>query len=411
MRKLTLASVAFVATLLLMSGRMLHAQVVSGRGSATLVYGPPICGTPQGVDKKGVPVKECREPTPLDLQEAQRRAALAAVERFVAEGGEDQARAFDRIRDSVRTRFDELVMNVAELNRVVDPEKRQIVISVRVDINEAKLRNLLQSTASIATAGAAKSMMGMFLLAREQVSKESFGAERRSSATVRGSESVATDRSTSSDTSFKAKEAESLKGGAAVFDGKMASTAAAKAQGSASVESTASAVESSSQLERAAKILYNVAPAQDLDAVIGSRLASAGYETVEAAFLEDDATPALVATVRGDFGTGDDLKAATLRRIAAAAQKQDVKFALIGTVDMTLPDKDEVTGLPRVYAKVLVKVYDVSTRIPRTVVNVGPAQYAGTGPNADVAKTNALKNAASEIARAVLDQLSNRQVR
>jgi hypothetical protein len=411
MRKLTLATLALAATLVIIPSEPLAAQVVSGRGSATLVYGPPICGTPQGVDKKGVPVKECREPTPLDLQEAQRRAALIAVERFVAEGGEDQARAFERVRDSVRTKFDEIVMNVAELNRVIEAEKRQITLSVRVDINEAKLRNLLQATASVASAGAAKSLMGMFLLAREQVSREAFGAEKRSSASAKVSESASSDRSAASDTTFKSKEAESLRGGGAVFDGRMTSGSTAKSQESAGREASASSVESSSQVDRAAKVLYNVAPAQDLDAIIGSRLASAGYETVEAAFLEDDATPALVETVRGDFGSGDDLKAATLRRIAAAALKQEVKFALIGTVDMTLPDKDDVTGNPRVYAKVVAKVYDVSSRIPRTVVSVGPAQYAGTGPNADVAKTNALKNAAGEIARAVLDQLSNRQVR
>jgi hypothetical protein len=412
MRKLTVSLIhTSLALLLIIPLEVVGAQVVTGRASAVMTYGPPICGTPQGVDKKGLPVKECRDPSPLDFQEAQRRAALAAVERFVADGGEDQLRAFERIRDSVRTRFDEIIMNLTELNRVVDPDKRQVTMAVRVDINEAKLRLLLQATSSVAKAGEERSLLGMFLVAREQVSRETFGAETRTSASVKTTEATGEERSSNSDTTFKAREVESLKGGVAVFDGKISSVGAAKAQASTTTESAMNAVEGSSSVERAAKVLYNVAPAQDLDAVIGSRLAAAGYETVEAAFLEDDAPPPLIQLVRTDFGSGDDLKPSTLRRIAAAAQKQEVKYTLVGTVDMTLPDHDEVSGNPRVYAKVQAKVYDVTTRIPRTVVNVGPAQYAGTGPNADVAKTNALKNAASEIAKAILDQLSNRQVR
>lgn len=411
MRQLTQVLASAVMALILLTPDALRAQVVIGRGSATHTYGPPICGTPAGLDKKGAPVKECREPTPLDFQEAQRRAALSAVERFVAEGGEDQLRAFERVRDSVRTRFDDIVLTVAELNRVVDVEKRQIAMAVRVDINEARLRNLLQATASVAKAGADKSLMGMFLLGREQVTRESFGTEMRSAASARATENSVQTNASNRDTTFKAKEGEALKGTTATFDGRVSSTSTGRTQAGSTVEASAESVESSSTLERAAKVLYNVAPAGDLDAVIGSRLAAAGYETVEAAFLEDDATPGLVKDVRTDFGTGDDLKSSTLRRIAAAALKQEVKFVLVGTVDMTLPERDDVTNQPRVYAKVLAKVYDVSSRIPRTVVNVGPAQYAGIGPNPDVAKTNALKNAANEIAKAVLDQLSNRQVR
>lgn len=388
-----------------------EAQLVGGRGSATFTYGPAVCGTAQGVDKKGAPIKECRQPTPLDFQEVQRRAALSAVERFVAEGGEDQSRAFDRIRDSVRTHLDEIVISVAELNRAIDENSRQITMAVRVEINESRLRNLLQATSNIARAGTDKSLMGMFLLAREQISIEAIGPERRSAMATRASDAAASSSSSSKDTTFKAKEGESLRGGTATFSGAIAATGGNKSASANQTETSASTVESSSTITRAAIVQYKESSAGALDAVIGGRLAAAGYETVDGGFLEDDATPALVAAVRADFGTGEDLKASTLRRIAAAAIKLDVKFALIGTVDMSLPGTDEVSGKPRVYAKVQAKVYDVSGRLPRTLVNVGPAQYAGTGPTADVARTNALKNAANEIARAVVDQLSNKQAR
>jgi hypothetical protein len=166
-----------------------------------------------------------------------------------------------------------------------------------------------------------------------------------------------------------------------------------------------------STVTRADQVQYRVAPAQDLDAVLSGRLTAAGFETVEAAFFEDDAQPSLVDAVRGDFGSGDDLKAATIRRMATAAQKAEVRYALVGTVDLGAPAVDPVSGNYRVYAKVSAKVYDLSSRLPKTVVNVVPAQFAGMGPDATVAKVNALKNAGEATAREVLAQLSNKQVR
>jgi hypothetical protein len=131
---------------------------------------------------------------------------------------------------------------------------------------------------------------------------------------------------------------------------------------------------------------------------------------VEAAFFEDDAKPPLVDAVRGDFATGDDLKSATLRRMLAAAQKAEIRYALVGTVDLSVPSVDEVSGNQRVFAKVSAKVYDLSGRLPRTVVNVAPAQFAGLGPSASVAKVNALKSAGEATAREVLAQLNIKQI-
>ena len=410
MRIVTCMRTVIVAGMLLIP-TLATGQVTASRGAATFTFGPAVCGTVDGVDKTGAPIKQCRQPTPLDFQEAQRRAALNAVERFVAEGGESQAQAFERVRDSVRTRFDEIIMTVAELNRSVDENTRQITMAVRIDINEAKLRNLMQATSSIATSGGAKSLVGMFLLAREQASVESFGAERRASSSTKSTDSSTRSSAVALDSARKAKEAESLKGGTVVLDDKVESSNSSASKATNTTDAAASSVESSSTVERAAKVQYSVAPAQDLDGVLGGRLSAAGYETVESAFFEDDTTPALVDAVRADFGTGDDLKASTLRRIAAAALKQSVKFVLIGTVDTSLPDKDPVTGSPRVIAKASAKVYDVSGRLPRTVVNVGPAQFAGTGPSAGAARTNALKEAVEQIAKAIIDQLSNKQVR
>lgn len=382
----------------------LSAQVVSSKGSATLIYGPPECGTPKGVGKNKQPLPACLAPTQADIQQVQRNAALSAIETYVAGGTEAGLQAFDKIKESVQGQYANIVLNLVELNRTVDSTSRQLTMLVRVDINEARLRSMMQANSAIGQkGGGAKSLMGSFMMAREQATVENFNAEVRKTATATSSTSSAGTR----DTARAVTEKESIKGGTVTLNDKVKASGSAKQEESA----TQSLVEGGSTVRRAEEIQYRVHAAQDLDGVLSGRLSGAGFEMVEAAFLEDDARPALMDVVRNDFGSGDDLRAATVRRMLLAAQKQDVKYALVGTVDLEAPMLDDVSGLQRVYAKVNAKVYDLSGRLPRTVVNVAPAQYAGLGPSASVAKVNALKAAGEAVAREVLAQLNVKEVR
>lgn len=145
----------------------------------------------------------------------------------------------------------------------------------------------------------------------------------------------------------------------------------------------------------------------DLDGVLGQRLQVAGYRAYEAAFFDDEVSPSVVEAVQTDFGDGDDLRPQTLRRMMAVASEHEVRYVLVGTLENGGVGVDEASGLQRMYVSVTAKVYDVSGRLPRTIVNVGPAQYRGLGPTQDVARVNALKGAGDAVARTVIDALSN----
>ena len=86
-------------------------------------------------------------------------------------------------------------------------------------------------------------------------------------------------------------------------------------------------------------------------------------------------------------------------------------YLALGTLDIGMQDTDPVTGLTRIYVTVTAKLIDVTTRFPRTVSSVGPVQFSGTGPDASVAQTNALKRAADSAARELAAQLNNAKVR
>lgn len=401
----TLCGVASSVVVPLLLPLAVSAQVTSERGTATAPFnGPPICSTGKGVDKGKRPVPECLQPTAAELRDLQRRAALNALERFVARDGEATQRSFERVRDSASARFEQLVIGVLELSRTIDSTTRQVTINVRADISEATLRDLLRATSAVASASTIeRSLMGMFMLARSQSSTTRFDSERRTNSSA----STTSSRVNTADSTRAVREAESLKGGVVTLDDRVQSSQKVNS----TTETNSGTVTTGSSMTRANQDEFSVAPAQDLESAIGSRLNVAGYEPVEGALLEDDGKPALLEAIRADFGAGDDLKATTLRRMLGAAQKQEVRYVLVGFVEAGLPATDAISGSQRVSAKVTAKVYDLSGRLPRTVVTVGPALHAGLGPDASTARTNAIKSAADETARAVINQLSNRQVK
>ena len=73
-----------------------------------------------------------------------------------------------------------------------------------------------------------------------------------------------------------------------------------------------------------------------------------------------------------------------------------------------MQDTDPVTGEKRVYVSVRSQVLDLSGMLPRILASVGPVQYAGLGPDQQVAMRNALQSAAKEVASSISDQLKSK---
>lgn len=441
-----------------------EAQIVSVKGTATTAFGPRECGTPKGVDKKRQPLPACRTPSAAEWSALLTNAQLNAIERYAATAGEATLSNFTRVQDSVARNLDTFLLGTVELNRDVDTTLRRASLTVRVDLNEAKLAGLLHSSSAVATTDRRnRSLMGMFVMARSQQAIERYDGERRTNArNDRSSRTAGTGDSTSaarrsdeserradarrSNLAHTLTQADSTRQSADSGDAatrpswsgqRIGNTAAARDSNDASSESAdmraetngrrdslafttqrgsssttaTSTVSGGSTLLRAERIEYGVAQSEDLNSILSGELAKAGFEAVEAAFLEDSLAPGLVDAVRSDFGSGDDLRTATVRRLARAAQNADVSYVIVGTVDIGLPTTDEVSGNQRVYAKVSAKVLDLSGRLPRTVVSVAPAQHAGLGPDATVARLNALRSAADEIGREVVEQLNARAIR
>jgi hypothetical protein len=391
-------TLALAFTILFVAVPAARGQTVSSKGTAVANFGPASCGTAQGIGRDKKPLPGCLTPSAAEIADVTRQANLNAFERYAADAGEATLANFDRVRDSVAAHLDSYMLGSFELLRTVDSTARRLSVTVRVDINAARLANMIQGTSAVGkTAAAQRSLIGVFVMAREASGVERFADEQRHDARTQ----VSSQSASKSDSSAANKEFDSVKNGTvALVDS--TSRSSLRNDNASAANST---VQSASSLQRSDKVIYAVSQAEDLNLSLSGMFAKSGFEVVESAFLDDGAKPGLADAIRSDFGTGDDIATPTLLRLVKAAKTAEVPFILVGTVDLGIQTKDPVTGGVRVYAKVTGKVLDLRGRLPKTAVSVEPAQFAGVGPTLAVARLNALHNAADAIGREVIARL------
>jgi len=341
-----------------------------------------------------------KEPSPDEKNDALRKAKINAVERYLAQGTGARMKNYELVRGRIENNIDEYVLQASILDEQIDGVSRRYSVVVRAELNTIRIDNLVKGNSEAAKTGAAKSPLTFIFVAREQESV------RRFDDRVIKREDRKAENGAQTDKAMDEKNKESQSGGSAYVSGTMTAHETTKTNTSVTVET------GGSKMQQADKITYRVAQSGEINSVMTNIFSNTGYDVIEAEFLEQETKGALsVNAFRADFSQGSDLSSKTLGSAANGARLAGITYVAIGTLDVGVKDIDSVTGLERIYVTVTGKVYDVSGRFPKTVASVGPVQYAGTGPNGTVARTNALNDAATHAANELAEQLNSKGVR
>lgn len=375
----------FVALLIAAVSMQAGAQVQQARGQYAIDY-KAYLGT---FDKTEVPAKA--------KQKAQQEAMFKAVERYYAEAGQSESANFDVIRSKILEDQGRYILDSTVIAEDDDKKSMKYTVVVRVSLNVANLRNAVQASSAIGHAADAERSMLSFVFVSRQVSSEKSFDDRvykRSEASVSGS------RQDKSSLKEKTSEGESVKKA-------QVNTFGSKSQqldNSVDAKVVVTSETGGSTTRKASESTWRLLPSANLNQVFVAVFSQAGYDVVEAAMIESDKFK--VADIEDDYKAGNDLQPKTLRTLAGGMREAAVPYVALGTLDVGLPEKDPQTGLMRVAVTVNAKVWDVTKAIPRTRVAVGPVIYAGVGPNADEARGNALKSAASSAAQELSSRMT-----
>ena len=322
-----------------------HAQVVQVKGVGTVSYA-------------GVLAPEAKE-------KAYVKAQVAAVERYYAESGESESQNFEAIQDKVAENLEKFILSTAVLNEQDQTSFHKYSVSVRVELNVAKLRNTLRSSFAVSqTSNAAKSRMVYIFVGREADSVRSYDARVFQRVDVGAKEkpsSLSVQVETGGSTTRKGNETS-----------------------------------------------YKLLPMSNFLTSITSVFSQAGFKVQDPAYTIGDKD---FASLNKDFSSGKDITAQTMRSVVATLRKEQIPLLIIATMDVGVPNQDSASGLPRVGVTVTARVLDVSNGSPVEVVSVPAVQYFGTGPDNEQAAIKSLKDGSVSAARELVSRLNTAGIR
>lgn len=324
-----------------------------------------------------------------DRQNALHKAELNALERYIADSNAARSKTFESKQDRITAHIDDYILGTTVLTEDQNKRSKTYDVVIRADINSTRLLNDLgggsASASDIAKTG--HGTITFLFLARRQSSVQSFD------------DKVYKRQDADSSLSRSTGEGESIK-----------SHSIDTSDGMQQHQSEAATI-GGSVTRKADKVEWTVSNADEADTAITGVFSDAGYDVVEADQVEG-ASGGLVniAKIRDAYSHGNDLPSSLMYSTTQGVQRAGIGFLALGTLDVGMQDRDPVSGNVRVYVVVTGKVFNVQGRYARTLVSIGPVQYAGFGPDASVARTNALKEAANQAAQQMIDELNNKGI-
>jgi hypothetical protein len=153
---------------------------------------------------------------------------------------------------------------------------------------------------------------------------------------------------------------------------------------------------------------YSVLSPEDVNAAMSQVFSDSGFDVYDYRDVNTQCGGAKPDLLYSSFSTSDTLSPDLRKSAFDSAKKCQVNTFATGTLDVGLQDTDPVTGQKRVYVSVRMQVNDLSAILPKLLASVGPVQYSGLGPTQDVARRNALINAATEAAKEISNQLKSK---
>jgi hypothetical protein len=353
-----------VALLLLIGTRVASADEVQVQGIGELSYETGLFS---------------RSPDAGDRQRAIELAKKNALDRYTASFSASRYQLYQKVESQVLSSLDQYVVDAMVLDEGVDKAGKKYHVVVRATINGARLDELLTS-APVARTGAPGIALSYLFVARQTDSVREFQARKTSI--------------TNSQQGTTASGTQGVSGAAVSY--------------SESAEQSSVTTTGGSTLRKADQVEYVVTSPEDVNTAMLDVFSSNGFQVYDYRDIVAQCGGVDPDRINAEFAKSDQLSRETRKGAFAAARSCSVTVFAIGTLDIGLQDVDPVSGNKRVYVSVRSQVMSLIGALPRVIASVGPVQYAGLGPDQQVARRNALQLAATEVAKTISDQLRSK---
>jgi acetolactate synthase small subunit len=322
-------------------------------------------------------------------------ASMNAIERYFSEKGEAQNQVFDNNQEKIENNLEKLVQNTSVLAEQLQSDIRRYQITVKIEINEARLKNIVSSgTAAKMAVNGEKSNIVYFFTARQANSVKSFDAR------IVKIGQANTQQDVTASTKASGTEGEKLVGS-------QISTNASKSVVNKLDATTIAKTESGGSVtNKREEIGYQILPMASYKPAVTSIFTQSGFSVIDSDYV---LTESDIKNIYKDYSSGDDISPSSLKSIVKTMKnsKEMIKYFVIATIDVGLGTVDPSSGLKRVAIEISGRVVSVESGLPREVASVPPVQQASLGADETAARTAALKKGSEIASREIISQLNN----
>lgn len=355
------------------------AQYVNLKGGATIKYQSTLTGE--------------------DKDRAITSASMNAIERYFSEKGEAQDQVYETNREKIEKGLEKLVQNTIVLTEQVMQDTKRYQVTVRIELNEARLKNIVKQGSPATMAGdGEKSNIVYLFTARQASSVKQFDARvvRINQASVQ--------REVNASSKVNGSEGEKISGNQVSTNTGKTVTARLDASSTLKTESGGSVTNKSDEIG------YQVLPMGGYKPAVTSIFTQSGFIALDSDFV---LTEADIKSINSDYASGTDISPATLKNVfkTLKASKEKIKYLVIATIDVGLGSVDGSSGMRRIGVEVSGRVLGVEGNIPREIASVAPVQQASLGVDDGAARTAALKKGAEVASREIIAQLNNNGIK
>ena len=319
------------------------------------------------------------KPTDAFIKESITKAKNAAWEKYTQGFSPSKMKSYRQIESSILKNIDEYLIEVDVIHKKTDKDAKLFTVVVRATINTAKFDAKLSEISNAgAMSSGSGSLFSFVFVARQEESIKSFAAKS---------------------TQIEMKEGNG-------YEKESASQQGDTALGSHEFKNVSKNTTGGSTTRKADHIEYRILSSDGVDTSMNQVLAAAGFEVVSYDDVVSECGGTEPSDIKSEFTENNEISRVSRKNAISGARDCEVSYFAVGTLDVGLSEIDPVTGNQRAFVSVKSQVWNIDKRLPRKIASVGPIQYQGLGPNAQVAETNALILAAKYAANEIVNQLN-----
>ena len=318
------------------------------------------------------------KPNDNEIKDAHDKAVASVWDSYTAEFNTAKMKQYMLVKDDIKSHLNDFIISFVLIEDQINPDSKTITSVVKLKINESALEAKLSTLSAAGQKSSGEGSAIAFVFTVRQLESSISYKDK----VVSMSQNKSAKRSTNT----------------------MGATTDSVSSESIDKSTTGGSVEKKSSSLKYHSLNISVS-SKDIESAMNSVLSPKGFEVSSYDDIVAQCGGIPRKKIEKEFIETNDMSVESRKVVIKSFRDCEIKFFSTATLDVGLADKD-AAGNQSVVVSVRADIDNIEKKLPKRVASIGPVQAIGSGPDDQTATREAIKNAAIEAAKVIVDQLN-----